>query len=167
MGNKNSKINENSKIIEFLEFEAKLHFTGDHAATAIGSVYSVEDFAQPENIKTSLNSRFKQILTANPWLMGRVRTLSNPSRVALVIEEQFSNPEDYIFTGENSSLIVPEAGEDVKFSGVTYNCYRKILTEKKYNVGNSLELVDRNDGILTKFGMVWNPDMRTYAVVLS
>jgi hypothetical protein len=167
MGNKNSKINENSKIIEFLEFEAKLHFTGDHASTAIGSVYSVEDFAQPENIKASLNSRFKQILTSNPWLMGRVRTLSNPSRVALVIEEKFSNPEDYIFTGENSSLIVPEAGEDVQFSGVTYNCYRKILTEKKYNVGNSLELADKDDGILTKFGMVWNPDMRTYAVVLT
>ena len=115
MGNKSSKISENSRIIEFLEFETALHKEGDHAATAIGSVYSVETPVKEnsDNIKTCLQERIRKILIANDWLMGRVRTLSKPSRVGLVLEDKFSNPEDYRvvflkcrFLGRNSRLWV-------------------------------------------------------------
>lgn len=137
--------------------ESKLHDVGDHGPTSIGSIYSVNNPSKSPKIKENLQNRIKKILLANTWLMARVRTLSEPKRTGLVLEEQFEDPEDYIINGEDSELTL----------GLTYNSYRTILSDEKFKVGNSLELVDKDGGKLTKFCVVSNPDKTTFAIVLT
>ena len=158
MGNKSSKISQNAKIIEVLPSESKSHFAGMHETTSIGSVYRVlnSDF---ELIKTNLIDRIKKILSANTWLMSRLYTLSNPKRCGLAIEDRFLNTENYIICSESKGLVVSE--------DTSYDDYRNILADDKFKIENSVYLADNDEKVLTKFGIINNPDNNTFAIVLT
>ena len=91
-----------------------------------------------------------EILQANRWLMSRLKHLKEPTkRLALLIEEKHTKPDDYLTIVTDAKLKVPVELKDLNLKAV-----RKILG--KHDVGWSKDLWDKEEGKLCRFGMIFD-----------
>ena len=147
----------NAKIIELLDNEKNWGHdgnTGYHDGTMIVSVYRVQPGQNLDAITSSLKTRMVQILQTNSWLMSRCRHVKNPIRLALVEEERFSKPDEYIHESVDDNIRssnVSTIKNSVISHKITYLC----------------NLWDNDDGKLTKFGILSSADKTSCAVFFT
>jgi len=148
---------ENARVTELLDSEKNFgndQLTGYHDGTMVTSVYRVNPGENLDAIVSVLKGRMADILRANSWLMSRCRHVSNPPRLALVEEDRFSNPEDYIH----------EAVEDNVRSSLVSTIKKAVIEHK---ITYLASLWDNDDGKMTKFGILTSADKTSCAILFS
>lgn len=147
------------EVIELLDGEKAFGSDSDagyQIAIMILSIYKKDSSSSSSGID-DLVSRARQVLTANPWMMARVRHLTKPTkRLAMTIEEKHCNPDDYIQRNID---------DEVFQAPMKYDKIRTYM--KKYDVGYVNELWDKDSGKLCKFGIIESTDKSQFCVYIS
>lgn len=150
-------------IIELLPNEkgyGRKFFAGLHLGQMIISIYKLSPNSNVTHSEITNNFKQKatQILNSNKWLMSRLRNLRTPTqRLAMVISERHTNPDDYISVETDES--VQNMDEIKSESEISFTTARSVT--QRHTVGWSKDLWDKEDGKLCRLGQIWNPQKTT------
>ena len=148
---------EADQIIELLPNEkgyGSSMLAGLHEGVMITSIYKLNQNSDSNysTVTETFKNRAVQILNSNKWLMSRLKHIKKPTkRLALVIEQKHSNPEDYIIIETNEKIENINSPKNLSFKSV-----KSILS--KHDTGMSKNLWDKENGKMCKFGQIWNPE---------
>lgn len=119
----------------------------------VATFYQRSDKAAATEIIEGLKNRMKKILTANEWLMGRLKLDKSKNEIYLDADE-VENPEDHIFETVDAQV----------FGVETFTEIREKF--KKYNIQFGINLVDKDEKLM-KFGLLSNKDGSEVCVFIS
>jgi len=151
------------EIIELLPNEkgyGSSMIAGLQEGVMITSIYKLSHNSNLSH--TEITNNFKRratdILNTNKWLMARLKHLKKPTkRLALVISQKHTTPDDYILIETNENV---QNMENIKSeSEVSFKTAKSVLS--KHDVGWSKNLWDKENGKMCKFGQIWNPEKTT------